>query len=139
MTGVGATSRWIAAARALETESAAPLFTDPYARALAGDEGFALLDEMRRAAGPSAGSSGPDLYLSLRTRFLDDALMSAVRDRDVTQVVILAAGMDTRAFRLAWPDGAVVYELDRDDVFDLKEPLLAREGARAACDRRVIR
>jgi methyltransferase (TIGR00027 family) len=139
MTGVGATSRWIAAARALETESAQPLFTDPYARALAGDEGFALLSEMRRAAGPTAGASGPDLYLSLRTRFLDDALMAAVRDAGMTQVVILAAGMDTRAFRLPLPAGTVVYELDRDDVFDLKEPVLAGLGASAACERHVIR
>jgi len=82
MTPVGATARWIAAARALETEHETPLFTDPYARALASDEGFALLAEMRRAAGPTAGSTGPDLYLSLRTRFLDDGLMNAVRDVD---------------------------------------------------------
>ena len=139
MTPVGATSRWIAAARALETEHEKPLFTDPYARALAGDDGFALLDEMRRAAGPTSGASGPDLYLSLRTRFLDDALTSAVRDRGITQVVLMAAGMDTRAFRLSWPAGVVVYELDRDDVFDAKEPVLASLGAKPACDRRVIR
>lgn len=139
MSGVGATSRWIAAARALETESEQPLFTDPYARALAGDEGFALLTEMRRAAGPTAGTTGPDLYLSLRTRFFDDALMGAVRDGGITQVVMLAAGMDTRAFRLPWPDGVVVYELDRDDVFDAKEPVLEGLVAKPACDRRTIR
>jgi methyltransferase (TIGR00027 family) len=139
MTPVGATARWIAAARALETEHEKPLFTDPYARALAGDDGFALLTEMRLAAGPTAGSTGPDLYLSLRTRFLDDGLLSAVRDRGITQVVLLAAGMDTRAFRLPWPRNVVVYELDRDDVFDAKEPVLAELGANAACDRRVVR
>src|SRR3954465_1434666 len=139
MTPVGATARWIAAARALETESAEPLFTDPYGRALAGDAGFALLAQMRLAAGPNAATSGPDLYLSLRTRFLDDHLITAVRDRGITQVVILAAGMDTRAFRLPWPAGIVLYELDRDDVFDVKEPVLAGLGARATCERRVIR
>jgi methyltransferase (TIGR00027 family) len=142
MTPVGATSRWIAAARALETECDAPLFVDPYARALAGDDGFAFLAEMRRAAGPGAGAhgatEGPDLYLSLRTRFLDDGLMSAVRDQGVTQLVLLAAGMDTRAFRLPWPDRVVVYELDREDVFGVKEPVLESLGAKATCDRRVI-
>jgi methyltransferase (TIGR00027 family) len=139
MSPVGATARWIAAARALETEYEKPLFSDPYGRALAGDEGFALLDEMRRAMGPNAGPAGPDLYLSLRTKFLDDALSRVVRDRGLTQVVILAAGMDTRAIRLAWPPGVVVYELDRDDVFDAKEPVLAQKRAEPACDRRVIR
>lgn len=139
MTPVGATARWIAAARALETEHDTPLFTDPYARALAGDVGFVLLAEMRLAAGPTAGSTGPDLYLSLRTRFLDDALLVAVRERGIDQVVLLAAGMDTRAFRLPWPTGVVVYELDRDDVFDVKEPVLAGFDAEPACDRRVIR
>lgn len=139
MSGVGATSRWIAAARALETESEQPLFNDPYARPLAGEEGFALLNEMRRAAGPNAGTAGPDLYLSLRTRFLDDALTSVVRDRGITQVVMLAAGMDTRAFRLSWPDGVIVYELDRDDVFDAKEPVLVALGAKSTCERRIIR
>ena len=139
MSGVGATSRWIAAARALETESEQPLFTDPFARALAGDDGFELLNEMRRAAGPTSGTAGPDLYLSLRTRFLDDALLGAVRERAITQVVMLAAGMDTRAFRLSWPEGVVLYELDRDDVFDAKEPVLQELGAKASCDRRIIR
>jgi methyltransferase (TIGR00027 family) len=139
MSPVGATARWIAAARALETESEKPLFSDPYGRALAGDDGFALLDEMRSSMGPNAPTTGPDLYLSLRTKFLDDALLSVVRDRGLSQVVVLAAGMDTRAFRLPWPAGVTFYELDRDDVFDAKEPILAQLGATPACDRRVIR
>ena len=97
MTPVGATARWIAAARALETESATPLFSDPYARALAGEEGFKVLELMRMAMGPGAPTAGPDLYLSLRTRFLDDGLLKTVRERALQQVVLLAAGMDTRA------------------------------------------
>jgi methyltransferase (TIGR00027 family) len=139
MSPVGSTARWIAAARALETESEKPLFSDPYGRALAGAEGFALLDQMRSAMGPNAPASGPDLYLSLRTKFLDDALLNVVRDRGITQVVLLAVGMDTRAVRLSWPAGVVVYELDRDDVFDTKETVLAELGATPTCDRRVIR
>jgi len=123
MSAVGGTARWIAAARALETESETPLFSDPYGRALAGDDGFALLDQMRSAMGPNAPATGPDLYLSLRTRVLDDGVLNTVRERGITQVVMLGAGMDTRAFRLPWPAGVVVYELDRDDVFDEKEPV----------------
>jgi methyltransferase (TIGR00027 family) len=139
MSPVGATARWIAAARALETESETPLFVDPYARALAGEDGFALLDSMRRSMGPTAAGVGPDLYLSLRTKYLDDGLMAAVAERGISQVVILAAGMDTRAFRLSWPRDVVVYELDRDDVFDAKEAVLSQRGAEAPCARHVIR
>jgi methyltransferase (TIGR00027 family) len=138
MSPVGTTAQWIAAARAIETESAKPLFTDPFARELAGDAGFGLLTLTRQWTG--AGSfSGPDPYLSVRTRFLDDAVLRAVREQALQQVVILAAGMDTRAFRLEWPDGVVVFEVDRDDVFDYKEPVLARLGATARCQRRVLR
>jgi methyltransferase (TIGR00027 family) len=138
MTPVGLTACWIAASRALETESAAPLFTDPYGRELAGDAGFAMMSITRAAMG-MPNTSGPDLYLSIRTRFLDDALLAAVRDSSITQAVIFAAGMDTRAFRLDWPEGTTVYEIDRDDVFDRKEEVLGRLHARPACDRRVVR
>src|SRR5438093_11635529 len=106
MTPVGLTSQWIAAARALETESENPLFSDPFARELAGEAGFKLLAITREVAG-TAALKGPDPYLSVRTRFLDDALLRAVRDRGLSQVAILAAGMDTRAFRPQWPARAV--------------------------------
>jgi methyltransferase (TIGR00027 family) len=138
MTPVGLTACWIAASRALETESAAPLFTDPYGRELAGDAGFAMMSVVRGAMGVP-NINGPDIYLSIRTRFLDDGLMAAVNESSITQAVILAAGMDTRAFRLAWPAGTTVYEIDRDDVFDRKEEVLGGVNARPACDRRIVR
>src|SRR5262245_27763016 len=132
MSPVGATAQWIAAARALETEAETPLFTDPYARELAGDAGFTVLVSMREASG--APSTGPDPYLSLRTRFLDDALLGAVRAGALKQVVLLAAGMDTRAFRLEWPAATVLFEVDRDDIFAVKEPILQRRNAVPRCD-----
>ena len=137
MTPVGATSRWIAAARALETESEDPLFVDPYARDLAGDEGFTILATTQAATGP--GAQGRNPYLSMRTRFLDDAILNAVRDRHYDQVVILAAGMDTRGFRLDWPSGVTVYEVDRDDVFGWKEPILQFLNAVPKAGRIVVR
>ena len=73
MTPVGLTACWIAASRALETESATPLFTDPYGRELAGDAGFAMMSITRAAMG-MPNTSGPEAYLSIRTRFLDDGL-----------------------------------------------------------------
>ena len=138
MTPVGTTAQWIAAARALESESAKPLFADPFARELAGDAGFELLNVTRQVSG-AGGVTGPDPYLSVRTRYFDDVLPAIVGERRLTQVVLLAAGMDTRAMRLAWPDGVTLYEVDREDVFDYKEPVLARLGATPRCDRRVVR
>jgi len=137
MTPVGATSRWIAAARAFETESDEPLFVDPFARELSGDIGFSIFAHTQGASG--AVTRGRNPYLSIRTKFLDDAILKAVRDRSYAQVVILAAGMDTRAFRLEWPAGVTLFEVDRDDVFGWKEPILERLKASPRCDRRVVR
>jgi len=137
MTPVGATSRWIAAARALETESEEPLFTDPFARDLAGDVGFSIFSSTQGASG--AVTRGRNPYLSIRTKYLDDAIQKAVRENGYTQVVILAAGMDTRAFRLDWPAGLRLFEVDRSDVFEWKEPILERLQASPRCDRRVLR
>jgi methyltransferase (TIGR00027 family) len=138
MTAVGLTSRWIAASRAMETESAEPLFSDAFARDLAGEPGFAMMATMRQAMA-AAHFSGPDPYLSIRTKFLDDAVLAAVRESSLRQVVILAAGMDARAFRLDWPAGLTLFEVDREEVFQHKEPVLERLGARAHCDRRIVR
>jgi methyltransferase (TIGR00027 family) len=137
MTPVGATSRWIAAARALETEAEEPLFRDPFARELAGDAGFTIFVNTQGVTG--AGAQGRNPYLSLRTRFLDDAILNAVREKGYDQVVILAAGMDTRAFRLEWPSGVTIFEVDRDDVFGWKEPILQRLSAVPAARRHVVR
>ena len=138
MTPVGLTSRWVAANRALETESENPLYRDPYARALAGEPGFAMMSVTQTAMGvPNA--TGPEAYLTIRTKFLDDALLAAVRTSSIAQVVIFAAGMDARAMRLEWPSGLVLFEVDRDDVFDHKEHVLAEMNAKPACDRRIVR
>jgi methyltransferase (TIGR00027 family)/uncharacterized protein (TIGR02246 family) len=137
MSGVGNTARWIAASRAKESELALPLFSDPYARELSGDAGFALQASMRVAMGVQG--DGPDLYLSIRTKFLDDHLLEAVRSRNLHQVAILAAGMDTRAFRIPWPSGVKLFEIDRDEVFDHKEAVLSRAGASPSCERHIVR
>lgn len=138
MSPVGLTSRWVAASRALETELATPLFHDPYARALAGPEGFQLFAECERLKAGWSSSGGPDLYLSIRTRYFDDALLECVTQSGIRQVVLLAAGMDTRAFRLPWPAGVTVYELDRFDVHSEKQSILEQTAATATCDRRVV-
>jgi methyltransferase (TIGR00027 family) len=121
----------MAAARARESERPYRLFDDPLAAALAGPEGFAWLERME----PVPRFGGPALYVVVRTRFFDDFLLYACWGAGVRQVVLLAAGMDARAFRLNWPPGTRLYELDRPEVLAAKEEVIARRcptGLRAA-------
>ena len=117
----------MAAARARESEHPYRLFNDPLATALAGPEGFSWLERME----PVPRFGGPALYVVVRTRFFDDFLLYASWGAGLRQVVILAAGMDARAFRLDWPPGTRLYELDRPEV-------LASAGARPACERHAV-
>ncbi|MFG1647404.1 SAM-dependent methyltransferase, partial [Amycolatopsis sp. NPDC049252] len=73
-------------------------------------------------------------YFGLRTRVLDDFLLGA----GAAQVVLLGAGLDSRAYRLAWPPGCRVFELDRPDVLAFKEEVLAGLGATAAAARTAV-
>lgn len=121
----------------MESESADALFHDPYARTLAGDGGFAMV---KSAAGELWRTTDPrNAYLSIRTRFIDDAIERAVRERGIAQVVMVAAGMDARAFRFDWPPQLRWFEVDRAEIFERKERLLADMGAVARCRRAVVR
>jgi methyltransferase (TIGR00027 family) len=131
---IAPTSRWMAAARAGESERTDRLFSDPLAAALAGPEGFAWLADRKTAA----GSGGPGLYPVIRTRFFDDFLLDACRRLGVRQVVLAAAGLDTRAFRLEWPPGTRLYELDLPQVLDTKEDVIRASGATATCRRLTV-
>ncbi|MQY06550.1 class I SAM-dependent methyltransferase [Actinomadura macrotermitis] len=127
MEGVSATARWTAAARAEETRREDRLFTDALAADLAGPEGFARYE---RYANP-----GTTEFLAIRTRYLDDVI---ARHAGLAQVVLVAAGLDTRSARLDWPDGTVLYELDQPDLVEWKEKRLAELDARHRCDRRPV-
>jgi methyltransferase (TIGR00027 family) len=133
------TSRWVAAARARESGRPDRLFDDPLAGALAGEEGRRMLEEL--AAGASAPGAAPtqdaSVYLAIRTRFFDDWLLAAAAS-GITQIVILAAGMDTRAFRLAWPPGTRVFEVERPDVLDYKEEVLRGLGPTPSAERILV-
>ena len=132
---IAPTSRWMAAARARESERADRLFYDPLAAALAGPGGFAWLERMEAAA----RSDGPRLYPVIRTRFFDDFLLDSCNRLGVRQVVLAAAGLDTRAFRLDWPSRTRLYEMDLPEVLDTKEVVIDRAGAKPNCERRTVR
>ncbi len=113
---VATTSRVTAAMRAAESDRPDRLFADPFAAALAGDAGRAL------AARMAAGDT-----IAVRTRYVDDHVQAA----GVTQLVLPAAGMDTRAWRLDLPTGTTVYELDRPELLALKSHLIGGAATQA--------
>lgn len=73
----------------------------------------------------------------IRTRFFADYLIKAAGD-GIRQLVLLAAGLDTRAFRLPWPDGVRLYELDLREVLRFKDRVLAARTVIARCERTVV-
>jgi methyltransferase (TIGR00027 family) len=76
-------------------------------------------------------------YMASRTAFFDTFFLDATR-AGIHQVVILAAGLDSRSWRLHWPDGTTVYELDQPRVLDFKSSTLAEHGAGPACNRIAV-
>jgi methyltransferase (TIGR00027 family) len=135
---VGATALGVASARAGEAAVEHPLFSDPYAQLFldaAAELGWKrpysekTLAEMAKVdphlAERMQAMSG---YAASRTKFFDD-FFGAAATHGVRQAVILAAGLDARAWRLPWPEGTVVYEIDQPKVLDFKADTLQRHGA----------
>jgi methyltransferase (TIGR00027 family) len=135
---VGATALGVAAARAAETESANPLINDPFARVFvdaAGEGIWSIYADPKLLA--KVVELEPDVrdrvqlmidFMATRTAFFDEFFLGAA-DAGVRQVVILAAGLDARTWRLPWPDGTVVYELDQPKVLEFKSDTLREHGA----------
>jgi methyltransferase (TIGR00027 family) len=135
---VGATALGVAAARAAETESEHPLINDPFARVFvnaAGEGMWSIYADPKLLA--KAIELEPDMqarlrlmidFMATRTAFFDEFFLNAARS-GVRQAVILAAGLDARTWRLPWPDGTVVYELDQPKVLEFKSNTLREHGA----------
>ena len=141
---VGATALGVASARAAETESENPLISDPYARVFLDAAGDGVWNWH---AGPQLPAElielEPDLplpmqamvgYMASRTAFFDTFFLNATQ-AGIRQVVILAAGLDSRSWRLPWPDGTTVYELDQTKVLDFKASTLREHGSEPVCNR----
>jgi methyltransferase (TIGR00027 family) len=140
---VGATALGVAAARAAETESENPLISDPFARVFLDAAGDGMWNWFAAPDLPAEiAEAEPDLkprmqgmvdYMAARTSFFDQFFLDATR-AGVRQVVILAAGLDSRAWRLPWPDGTTVYELDQPQVLEFKSSTLRENGAQPTSD-----
>lgn len=141
-TSVGSTALFVATARALEAQKSDPLVVDEYAEIFC-----------RAVGGPAAevlDGKIPDHQLKTtdfgenfvnfqgaRTKYFDEYFRRAA-DAGVRQVVVLAAGLDSRAYRLDWPAGTTIFELDQPQVLDFKREVLAGVGATPRAERREI-
>ncbi len=143
-TSVGATATMVAAARAMATKDPRHLIDDPFAEPLVRAVGIPFFVDMldgrldtsqwdggaERVAAMTAG-------MAMRTRFFDGYFVAAA-DAGVRQAVILASGLDSRAYRLAWPAGTVIYEVDQPAVIEFKTQTLAALGAQPTGEVRTV-
>ena len=144
---VGATALGVAAARAAETRSENPLISDPFAQVFldaVGDGAWNWHSAPQLPAELIEAEPGLPLqmqamvsYMASRTAFFDQFFIDATR-AGIRQAVILAAGLDSRAWRLPWPYGTTVYELDQPRVLEFKSSTLAKHGAQPASDRMAV-
>ncbi|OBI98260.1 SAM-dependent methyltransferase [Mycobacterium alsense] len=151
---VGVTATMVAAARAVASRADRPLIDDPFAEPLVRAVGVDLLS--RLASGELHPSELNDVHdgapgsvssagamsrmadnMAVRTKFFDEFFLAATR-AGIRQVVILAAGLDSRAYRLPWPPGTVVYEVDQPEVIEFKSRTLTELGAAPTADRRAV-
>jgi methyltransferase (TIGR00027 family) len=142
---VGATAAMVAARRAVASRDPRGLIDDPYAAPLVRAVGIEFftrvadgefdMTEMESAAGAEIQARIDKM--ALRTRFFDDYFLASTAG-GIRQVVILASGLDSRAYRLPWPDGTVVYEIDQPAVIQFKTSTLAGIGAEPTAQRRTV-
>jgi methyltransferase (TIGR00027 family) len=142
---VGATATMVAAGRAMATRDANALINDPFAeplvRAVGLDFFVKMIDgdldlDLLPNSSPERMQTIAD-GMGLRTKYFDDYLLAAVAS-GVRQVVILASGLDARAYRLDWPADTVVYEIDQPQVIEFKSRTLADLGAEPTATRRTV-
>ncbi|MFV8265088.1 class I SAM-dependent methyltransferase [Mycolicibacterium peregrinum] len=146
-TSVGSTAVMVAAARAGETGRENPLIRDPYAAILVAGAGTGfwetLLDQDVAAKIAEVDDEAAKIfehmgsYQAVRTHFFD-AYFTEVANAGIRQIVILASGLDSRAYRLEWPAGTTVFEIDQPKVLEYKAETLAAHGAQPSAQRREV-
>jgi methyltransferase (TIGR00027 family) len=139
-TSVGATATMVAAQRALSSDE--KFIDDPYAAPLVRAVGIDVYVRLVNGQIPVGGDSEFDPHrmargMACRTRFYDQFFLEAANG-GVGQAVILAAGLDARAYRLPWPAGTVVYEVDMPEVIEFKTLTLRDLGAEPTAERRTV-
>ncbi|MBV8863646.1 MAG: class I SAM-dependent methyltransferase [Mycobacterium sp.] len=142
---VGATATMIAAGRAMATNDPGGLINDPFAEPLVRAVGLDFFVKMIEGSidFSTIENASPARIqamingIGVRTKYFDDYLLASV-EAGVRQVVILASGLDSRAYRLEWPAQSVIYEIDQPQVIEFKTATLAGLGAQPTAARRTI-
>ena len=139
---VGATATAVAASRAMASQDPDALlddrWADPLVRAVGIDTFVKLIDgEIGQTDDPLLNRRAMSEQITVRTRFFDEFFLQATGS-GIRQAVILASGLDTRAYRLPWPAGTVVYEIDQPQVIAFKTRTLADLGAKPAAQRTTV-
>jgi methyltransferase (TIGR00027 family) len=140
---VGATATMVAAARAAATRSSQPVITDEFAEPLVRAVGLDVFTKV--ATGEidfddiEKGVGFPRMVdtFAARARYFDDYFANAT-GAGLRQVVIVASGLDARAYRLSWPAGTTVYEIDQPEVIEFKTATLSKIGAVAAAEHSTV-
>ena len=143
--GVGATATMVAAARAMGTRDDRGIINDPFAEPLVRAVGIRFFIDMMDGVLQTSpfGDVTPQRVqtmidgMAVRTRFFDEYFAGATAG-GIRQAVILASGLDSRAYRLRWPSGSVVYEVDQPAVIDFKSVTMARLDAQPAATLRTV-
>ncbi|MGV0604070.1 class I SAM-dependent methyltransferase [Mycolicibacterium sp. XJ1904] len=139
---VGTTATMVAAARAIASREDDPLFDDPYAAPLVRAVGIDFFTGLVDGGieGNDIDGAGADFMarmIAVRTRFFDDFFLTSTGDGN-RQAVILASGLDSRSYRLPWPDGTVVYEIDQPQVIEFKTATMSSLGAAPSAQLRTV-
>jgi methyltransferase (TIGR00027 family) len=140
VTGVGVTALGVAAGRSMETHRADGLVADPFAESFVEaarppEPMPTRLDDHGATADPMWSSMST--YIGVRSRFFDRYFEDAV-ESGIDQLVLLASGLDTRAYRLDLPGGCRLFEIDQPKVLEFKEAVLEEQGASPRCDRVAV-
>jgi methyltransferase (TIGR00027 family) len=140
---VGATATMVAAARAAATRRPQPVITDRFAEPLVRAVGVDVFTRMASGELDSddieRGMGFPRMTdtFAARARFFDEHFEDAAA-AGLRQVVIVASGLDARPYRLSWPAGTVVYEIDQPEVIEFKTSTLSKLGAVPNTDHRPV-
>jgi methyltransferase (TIGR00027 family) len=130
---VAITAQFTAKAREIESQRSNALFHDPWAHLFSGLAGEKWLEWLAHQQVESPGHA-----IILRTRYFDDFLQQYSNEQSIEQIVLLAAGYDTRAYRLEWPAKTILFEIDQPAVLSHKAEILNTVHATPRCDRRAI-
>src|SRR5215212_2884444 len=138
---VGATATMVAAARAMASREPDALIDDPFAEPLVRAVGLDFFDRMLDGEFSVTDDDGATrlitTVMAVRTRFFDEFFLEAT-ESGIDQAVILASGLDARAYRLRWPAGTVVYEIDQPKVIEFKNSTMTSIGAEPTAQRRAV-